>query len=76
MPPPFSLVVSAPWASLVPSYVSAGLRLKVLFCLHLRLATLEVTVPTEVPVNLHVSLLPSLVLPALIQVKICPAKNA
>lgn len=33
MPPSFVLVVSEPWASLVPSYVSAGLRLKVLFIL-------------------------------------------
>ena len=51
------------WANLAPRDGSAGLRLKVLFWLHLRLSSLEVTVPTEVPVNLHVSLLPTLVLP-------------
>lgn len=51
-----------PWASQAPRNGSAGLRLKVLFWLHLRLSSLEVTVATDVPVNLRVSLLPNSVL--------------
>lgn len=52
----------APKCSLVlnpPMSPRHGLELKLLFWLHLRLSSLEVTAPTEVPVNLHVSLLPN-----------------